>query len=174
MSSRLEEGDFRGAVKLASASSTVAEASEETFIALQDKHPPASCNSYPPPPSSGDSFVVNASEVTAAIRSFPAGSSAGPDGLRPQHLKDMVAEGPMDVSLSPLLFALASFCDLVLEGKTPVSIRPFFFGARLTALRKSDGGVRPIASGCTLRRLVAKVACTRAADEMSSYSTVHE
>ena len=38
MSSCLEEGDFRGAVKLASTSSTVAEASEETFIALQDKH----------------------------------------------------------------------------------------------------------------------------------------
>ena len=28
--------------------------------------------------------------------------------------------------------------------------------------------MRPIASGCTIRRLVAKVACTRAADEISS------
>ena len=61
-----------------------------------------------PPPSSGDSFVVDDSEVAAAIGSFPAGSSAGLDALRPQHLKDMVAEGPMDVSLSPLLLALAS------------------------------------------------------------------
>ena len=62
----------------------------------------------------------------------------------------MLAEGPSDASHSPLLTALTSFCDLVLEGKTPVSVRPNFFGARLTALRKSDGGVRPIASGCTL------------------------
>ena len=91
------------------------------------------------------------------IASFPAGSSAGPDGLRPQHLKDMLAEGPSDASLSPLLIALTSFCNLVLEGKTPVSVHPIFFGARLTALKKSDGGVRPIASGCTLRRLVAKM-----------------
>lgn len=105
-------------------------------------------------------------EVVAAIDSFPAGFSAGPDGLRPQHLKDMLADGPSDASRSPLLIALASFCDLVLEGKTPLSVCPFFFGARLTGLKKKDGGVRPNAAGCTLRRLVAKIACDRVADDV--------
>jgi len=33
-----------------------------------------------------------------------------------------------------------------------------FFGANLHALRKKDGGLRPIAVGLTLRRLVSKVA----------------
>jgi hypothetical protein len=38
-------------------------------------------------------------------------------------------------------------------------VRPFFFGATLLAFSKKGGGVRPIAVGVTLRRLVAKVAC---------------
>ena len=33
---------------------------------------------------------------------------------------------------------------------------PSFFGASLIGISKSDGGVRPIAFGCTLRRLAAK------------------
>ena len=35
-----------------------------------------------------------------------------------------------------------------------------------TALQKKDGGVRPIAVGCTLRRLVAKLAGRKIMDEM--------
>ena len=46
-------------------------------------------------------------------------------------------------------------------------MRPFFFGASLVALKKKCGGVRPIAVGCTLRRLVAKIACKRVADDMA-------
>ena len=37
----------------------------------------------------------------------------------------------------------------------------------LVALEKKSGGVRPIAVGCTLRRLVAKVACLSVVDEMA-------
>ena len=44
----------------------------------------------------------------------------------------------------------------------------FFFGANLIALQKKDGGVRPIAVGCTLRRLVAKVAGGKVMDAMGS------
>ena len=60
------------------------------------------------------------------------------------------------------------FIRLVLEGDTPTSIRPYFFGANLVALRKEDGGVRPIAVGCTLRRLVAKVVGRKVMEEMGT------
>ena len=40
----------------------------------------------------------------------------------------------------------------------PAIVRPFFFGAVLVTPEKKLGGVRPIAVGCTLRRLVAKIA----------------
>ena len=58
-----------------------------------------------------------------------------------------------------LIDSLTTFVNLVLAGKTPESVRPVFFGASLLAFNKKDGGVRPIAVGHTLRRLVAKVAC---------------
>lgn len=97
----------------------------------------------------------------------PHGSAGGPDGLRPQHLKDLV--GPATGGgVHSLLSALASFVTLVLAGRTPPSIRPFFFGATLIALEKKDGGVRPIAVGCTLRRLAAKVASGRVLEDMAA------
>ena len=56
----------------------------------------------------------------------------------------------------------------MLEGRTPPSIRPYFFGAILIALEKKEGGIRPIAVGCTLRRLAAKVAGSKVMEEMGS------
>ena len=91
----------------------------------------------------------------AAIRSFPNGSAGGPDRLKPQHLKDVI-QGVDIVEDSPFLCALTEFCNLVLRGNVPDEVRPFFFGATLVALRKQSGGVRPIAVGCTLHRLIAR------------------
>ncbi len=54
----------------------------------------------------------------------------------------------------------------MLEGRTPATVRPFSLGANLTALSKEQGGIRPIAVGCTLHRLVAKVAGNRVMKEM--------
>lgn len=97
----------------------------------------------------------------------------GPDGLRPQHLKDLI--GPAAGDGAPLLMnALVGFTTLVLEGKTPESIQPFLFGASLTALNKKDGGLRPIAVGNTLRRLVAKCACSQARDLTSEVLPPHQ
>jgi len=46
----------------------------------------------------------------------------------------------------------------ILEGKTPLSVRVPLFGAKLLAIRKYIGGIRPIAVGYVWRRLTAKVA----------------
>ena len=73
--------------------------------------------------------------------------------------------GP-SVSYCGLLPALSHFVELVLEGRTPPLWRPFFFGANLTALRKKSGGIRPIAIGCTLRCLAAKVMGGELREEM--------
>ena len=56
-----------------------------------------------------------------------------------------------------LLTSLAEFVNLILRGEVPEFVRQIFYGATLCALGKKDGGVRPIAVGCTLRRLAAKV-----------------
>ena len=149
VSEKLEEGDFRGAVRLACSEDSVA------IAALKAKHPdPHPDTKCPQPPSveaSEAALVVSESDVARAILSFPKGSAGGPDGLQPQHLQDMTstsagAGGPM------LLRALTAFTNLVLTGAIPEQIRQVFFGASLTALTKKDGGIHPIAVGCTLRR----------------------
>lgn len=66
VSSRLEEGDFGGAIRLASASDSLAPHSAATFRALQEKHPSPSS---PPLPASDSSFLVTEPEVAKAILS---------------------------------------------------------------------------------------------------------
>ena len=119
VSSRLEEGDFRGAIRLASASESLAPHSAATFRSLLDKHPSLSSSSSPPPPAPTSIFPVTEPEVARAILSFPQGSSGGPDNLRPQLLKDMLSIEPQVPGHSRLLSSLAAFSSLVLEGRTP-------------------------------------------------------
>ena len=119
------------------------------------------------------SIQMSAEEVGQAICSFPSSSAAGPDGLRPQHLKDTIgyAAGGGD---HLLLRALTGFINFTLEGTVAPLPRHFFFGASLTALTKTDGGVRPIAVGCTLRRLVAKCASSSVKQAMAALLAPHQ
>ena len=97
---------------------------------------------------------VGTETVLTAIRQFPKGSAAGPSGLRPQHLKDALVPGWSD----EVLRALQAFADKLLVEDVHPAARPWFVGARLMALPKTDGRLRPVAVGETLRRFVAKVA----------------
>ena len=100
---------------------------------------------------------MSGQEVVAALGSFGTGSSAGLDGLRPAHLKDMTSRlaGEAGVRLAA---ALTKLVNLIIDGAVPSSARAAIFGASLVALRKPDGGIRPIAIGTTYRRLATKLA----------------
>src|SRR5277367_3649625 len=103
-------------------------------------------------------MTVTAADVKLAVQSFAPGSAGGRDGLRPQHLKDLVNERVG----GDLAEILADFANLVLRGGVPEVVRPVFFGASLLPFTKKEGGIRPIAVCLTLRRLVSKMANTRA------------
>ena len=160
---KLEEGDYRGAVRITCADDTIAEHSSATLESLRQKHPKPHPDRgiFPTPDAEMPSLTVAEEDVRRAIASFPNGSAGGPDGLRPQHLKDLTGASAHEGGAA-LLRALTALVNLILKGKTPKQIRPYFFGASLVALRKKDGGVRPIAVGCTLRRLAAKCASMHA------------
>jgi hypothetical protein len=50
----------------------------------------------------------------------------------------------------PLLSAISAFLALVSGDTIPVEIHPLFFGGRLQALLKKDGGLHAIAVGLSL------------------------
>ena len=81
VSSKLEEGDFKGAVCLACTEDTIADKSDATLEALKFKHPPPHPDSsIPPLPEALPTITVSEEEIVGAIKSFPDGSAGGPDG----------------------------------------------------------------------------------------------
>ncbi len=58
----------------------------------------------------------------------------------------------------PTLLQFVALVNLYLSGKVQALLAPFIASAPLTALRKNNGGVRPIAVGEVWRRLVSKCA----------------
>jgi hypothetical protein len=141
---KLEEGDFKGAVRLAcSSSESIAPDDDNLLQLLKDKHPPPHPESVIPPFESPDGHLeVTSSVVTRAIYSFPDGSAGGSDGLRPQHLKDIITSPYREGSLD-LISVLADFVNLVLAGKVPPTVRPYFFGASLIGLGRRMAGLDP-------------------------------
>ena len=78
--------------------------------------------------------------------SLPNGSRAGLDGISLKLLNDLTAKSNGQTGLN-FLIALKNLVNVILEGKVPFELRPYFFGAKLIALKKPDGGPRPIAVG---------------------------
>ena len=165
VSAKLEEGNLKAAIRILTSDDSPAEPSRETFAKLQEKHPPTSGGlDVLPDISSGTALSVTEDEVRRAVQSFPAGSSGGPDGMRPQHLKDLISCRESGVDF---LTALTGFSNTLLAGLCPMDVAPFFFGGRLLALNKKSGGIRPIAVGNTLRRLASKCANSYGAPRMA-------
>jgi len=158
VAAKLEDGNLKAAVRLLVSDEAPVMPSAESLAKLKEKHPPGTLDSTSlPAPLLDSSLTVSEIEVQKAIASFPAGSSAGPDGFRPQHLKDLVN---CNEAGADLLTAVTAFVNLVLAGRCPDEVAPIFFGGRLIALNKKSGGIRPIVIGLTLRRLVSKCANT--------------
>ena len=99
---------------------------------------------------------------------FPNGSAAAPDKIVPQIFKDLVSKSNGSAGLN-FLKSLTKLINLIGDGKIPEPLRPFFFGAKLIALIKIDGGLRPIAIGNTLRRIASKCAGSKALSERQNF-----
>ena len=144
-----------GALSRAMARMAAAEMAEPTpenrrkLQALHPQRPPP----QGPPPRNLDVRVepIPAWEVKRLLRSFPPCSAAGGSGLTPAHLLQFVNSIAADGAE-----AVARVVDLIADGSVPEGARQFFFGARLFALAKKDGGLRPIACGDVFRRLAGK------------------
>ncbi|CAI5520296.1 unnamed protein product [Closterium sp. Naga37s-1] len=85
-----------------------------------------------------------------ALRSAPRGTAAGPSGWLIEHLRDTF------LSYQSHLPHLLRLFQNWLQGDLPQTVRPYFTASTLVALQKPQGGVRPIAIGEILPRLLSR------------------
>ena len=129
---------------------SVAQGNEESFRAMQDRRPQEVVKEIPADVLNFQPVVLDRSIFLKSPQTARRGSSSpGPGGYTYEHFKAL-----MDDTAGFALFfeAASSFA----QAKFPTVIAIPLLSARLTALVKEDGGVRGIATGCTLRRLVAR------------------
>jgi hypothetical protein len=122
------------------------------YEALQDLHPAETS----PPPSLPPSMPVmlDSQEVTTAVWRTKSGSAPGISGLRIDHIKGcFFAKGFSKVFTEVL--------NLLVAGQIPAWASSVFAGAKLIALQKPSGGVRPIALTESIRRLASKSICLK-------------
>lgn len=129
---------------------------EATIEELERKHPQRREQPIPSSLSASwhhaPSLEIKASTVKEALKNFKRGSAPGISGLSFDHLVTSHRSGAT-------VRALTSFINTALEGGIDHNVAQVFGAARLLALRKRGGGLRPIAVGETLRRLVGKCVC---------------
>ncbi|XP_031348412.1 uncharacterized protein LOC116174613 [Photinus pyralis] len=172
---KIEDFDVQGAIRILSSDEKLAPFDKNTLDSLATKHPaPSRDLSFPDPPDGSlEHYPLIEHEIQKSINSFPAGSSPGIDGLRPQFLKDIISKSAGDAG-KRVLTAITKLCNFMLDGKVHPEILPILYGATLCALHKKDGGIRPIAVGNTLRRLVGHTACTKSNEQIQKRLAPHQ
>ena len=105
-------------------------------------------------------FGISTADVCKAASAISFKSAGGPSGLRISHLRDAVLSEP-DIAKR-----LADLFERLSSGTNQCEELGALLGdCRLVALSKPDGGVRPIAIGETLRRLLGKIIVGKVASD---------
>ena len=89
---KIEDGNIKAAIRIITSDDQPAEDNIQTLHGLQERHPCAVLNRQPlPDPTKFSPANFTDEDIIAAVRSFPAGSAGGPDGIRPQHFRDLIS-----------------------------------------------------------------------------------
>lgn len=163
--SKVNDGEIKGAAQLLFSDDCD---DHDTLAVLASKHPPSAIGTQlPEPPKPSDRTPKKtAKETLAAIMSFRNGSAGGLDHLTPQHLKDLLCKAVGETGRT-LLHDITRLANFMLSGKVCEEITDILFGANLIALKKKDGGIRLIAVGNTVHRMVSKICCSHILPDLS-------
>ena len=143
---------------------TLAPGTEETFHRMQSRRPQVETRALPQEVHDfqpDTPLTVDRKVFLQCLKSAPRGASPGPGGCTYEHLK-LLLEDTDTVELP--LEAVTSLA----RASVPVEVTRALMSARLTALTKPDGGIRGIATGCALRRLVARILARQYMKEFES------
>ena len=153
-------GRFGDATKSLS-SLGVSKITPQVLAELQKLHP-KSANPEIPSGDTPPAVIVDFPLVLEQLKRFPRGSACGNDGLRASHLLQAYS-GCYAQNQEALGAAITKYVNLLLSGSISKDLAPVVCGAKLVALPKPNGKIRPIAVGEIWRRLAAKcaMACVR-------------
>ena len=123
VTSKIDDGNIKAAVRILASVDKPAADTLETLASRQYKHPHpgVAYNDQPPDNVIHKALQVDEENILLAIRSFSAGSSDGPDGLRPQHNLELVT---CREAGAELVMAITAFTNVLLRWKMPRRRRP--------------------------------------------------
>jgi hypothetical protein len=170
---KVASGQYRSALNILKRDG-LAPNDDSTFSILASLHPQRDIPN--PIPLSDTLFPENSCssvQILKAIHSFPKDTAPGCDGLRPRFLLDFCRGSAS--SLSDRLFTNIHKIVLhLLRGTCPSLLAPFISSAPLIAVRKKQGGIRPIAVGLVWRRICSKVALSFCLPHARDYLGDHQ
>ena len=120
ISSKIDEGNIRGAVHIASSADEMEPPNIRSLEVLKTKHPEAPNDRRPfsKPGDDIDPLQMSTELVRDAINSFKTG---GPSGLQPQNLKDCISRAQSEAG-NKALTAITSLVNIILAGLVPSEI----------------------------------------------------
>ena len=160
------EGSYRKAIAALCPESLCFD--DAALSVLQEKHPPADTAVLSPePPPDLIPCSLSRDILINCVKSFPKDSAAGVSKFYAKHLSYAFL-CPSPAYADQAICAVLNVVNLLARGDAPTSIAPYLCGPSLLALKKKDGGIRPIAVGELLRRLVAKCLCRLSSQKAAS------
>ena len=119
--SKCADGDIKAALRALTSQEDFVHPTRDIVNKLREKHPPAPPDeALPPPPQADDALPlqVTAEQVRSSIESMPTESSAGLDGMRPLHLRQLISAEAAEPGRR-LLRSLTTLTNIALDGKIP-------------------------------------------------------
>src|SRR6218665_3852412 len=169
VASKLEDGNYKATIRLICCDDEPAPDTPETLAGLKAKHHQLH--------RTGNQSMIQSFPIGLLLYRFQNDQSSMPF-LRFHQARQQVLmvsrHNTSKISVGAdcsLIRQLSELVNRMLEGSLPIQVNEIIYGANLIALKKRDGGIRPIAVGYTLRRLAAKCANTHAVAKLSTLLT---
>ena len=153
VSRMVESGRLSSAARVLGGESKIADITEETLAALESKHPVGETSPFGPTIGPTQGLAPNRGDIQTALESFRTDVAPGVSGWTVPLLR-LASRSPAFLDFLTLLTGSVS------AGTAPG--RSMLCTSRLTPLAKTDGGIRPIACGELIYRLITKTLLRKA------------